>query len=338
MTSASPVERRFYRLGGVDLRVRADHPLVARGLDNVFSYFGLTAATTARGDRPVALDFLTSEPAFPIPSDASREARFGGVTVWEAGRELYLAAGASVARLDPRSGIGVAAIDPAPWVRPENLEDDPVTLVVLALTILLRHRDLYGLHAGALSWEGTGCLLIAEGSSGKSTTSLHLVRQGWDYVSDDFVFLRPSGDRVEVVALRRNLCMGREATRDFPDLLGRWKDRPFSGASKRWLEMRALYPRQVKDSCVPRVLLFPEIVAAPHSRIEPLSDKAEILGRLMQQSKLLVLEPEMSPRHLEALKVLLLQSSCYRLFAGRDLKEHPERAASLLSVCRHGAP
>ena len=332
MTSASAVHQRFYCIGGVDIRVRSDHPLVDRGLDNIFSYFGFTPSATAPGACPVALDFLTSEPAFSIPSAASQEARFGGVTAWESGRELYLGTGASIARLDPRSGTAEVAIESSSRVRSENLEDDPATLVGLTLTILLRHRELYGLHAGALAREGTGCLFIADGGCGKSTMSLNLVQQGWDYVSDDFIFLRPSGGRVEASGLRRNLCMDREATRDYPGLLGRWRDRPFSGAPKRWLEMNALYPRQVKESCVPRVLLFPEIVPEPRSRLRPMTNKAEILGRLMHQSPLLVLESRMSSRHLEVLKRLLLQSRCYRLLAGRDLKEPSTRIANLLST------
>ena len=338
MTSASAVHQRFYRLGGVSIRVRSDHPLVARGLDNIFSYLGFPASTTAPGDCPVALDFLASEPAVSLPPTAREEARFGGVTVWEAGREVYLGAGASIARLDPRSGTAVAAIDASPWVRPENLEVDPVTLVILALTILLRHHELYGLHAGALAREGTGCLFVADGRCGKSTMSLNLVEQDWDYVSDDFVLLRPSGGRVEAVPLRRNLCMGREAARDYPGLLGRWRDRPFAGASKRWLEMSALYPRQVKESCVPGVLLFPEIVPAPRSRLVPLTDKAEILGRLMHQSQLLIVESGMSARHLEVLKRLLLQSRCFQLLAGRDLKERPTEISNLLSPLLSARP
>ncbi len=341
MTDPSPTLDRLYSLHGELVRVRADHPLVGRRLDNIFAYLGFTPLAMASGVCSVALDFLASEPAFAIPPAASREARFGGVTVWETGRELYLGAGATVARLDPGSGTGVAAIEMAPWIRPERLEDDPVTLVILALTILLRHRGLYGLHAAALARDGAGYLLIADGRAGKSTLSLNLLEQGWDYVSDDYVFLRPSGDRVEAVALRRNLCLGRDAARGYPGLLGRWHDRPFSGSSKRWLEMRALYPRQVADSCVPAVLIFPEIVPAPRSRLRPFADKAEILGRLLNQSNLLVVESGQSARHLEVLKRLILQSTSCQLLAGRDLKEPSATISDLLRplapACHSGA-
>ena len=329
MTS-TPATDRLYEIDGAAVRVRADHPLVGRGLDNIFSYFGFTPSATASGSGLVALDFLTSEPAFGIPSAATEEARFGGVTVWDAGRELYLSAGASVARLDPGSATGVAAVELSPWVRPERLEDDPVSLVVLALTLLLRHRDLYGIHAAALAWQGAGCLFVADGRAGKSTMSLNLLQQGWEYVSDDFVFLRPSDGRVEAVALRRNLCIGRAAICDFPELRGHWRARPFAGSSKQWLQMSELYPRQVREACVPRVLIFPELVREPRSRLSPLTDKAEILGRLMHQSRLLVLEPRMSGRHLDILKRLILQSSCYRLRAGRDLKTPSHLISHLL--------
>ncbi len=305
--------------------------MVSRGIESIFSYFGLAGSQPCPEGRSVRLEFSTGVAASPPPGDAGWMASYSGVEVWLAGSQLYVTAGTSVARLDPSSGTGTVATQPAPWARPEALDDAHVVMVVLILVILLRYHDLFALHAAALTRAGVGCLLVGESGAGKSTMALNLVRRGWGYLSDDSILLRPGADRVEAFGFRRRVSMEPLAARGFPEVSDQWRGCPFASVSKRYLQMSELYPRQMEDSCVPGLLIFPRLTDAPHSRLEPLCDKAEILGRLMQQSRLLVLEPHVAPQHLEVLKRLLLQSTSYELLAGRDLVETPGRISDLLS-------
>ena len=48
-----------------------------------------------------------------------------------------------------------------------------------------RRSDLFFLHAAAIDWRGSACLLAAESGNGKSTTTWGLLHHGFDYLSDE---------------------------------------------------------------------------------------------------------------------------------------------------------
>jgi hypothetical protein len=82
-----------------------------------------------------------------------------------------------------------------PWsLRLDNHETSPITdsyellyCVEKAITIetQMHRRDLFFLHAAALSLDGFAFLLIARSGSGKSTTTWALANRGFGYLSDE---------------------------------------------------------------------------------------------------------------------------------------------------------
>lgn len=60
---------------------------------------------------------------------------------------------------------------------------------MLILLWLLHGHNLYGLHANGIVKNGAGILLVGDAGSGKTTISLSLIVQGWNYLSDDVVLL-----------------------------------------------------------------------------------------------------------------------------------------------------
>jgi len=105
---------------------------------------------------------------------------------------------------------------------------------------------------------------------------------------------------------------------------------PFGTRKKQLLDMERLYPKQVVSSCTPRVLIFPKIVVESTSRLIPLG-KAETLLRLIRHSALVLIEPHLTPRHIEVLKQLVNQTQSYELLAGQDLKREPLAISNYLS-------
>src|SRR5690606_18578920 len=55
-------------------------------------------------------------------------------------------------------------------------------------------RDLPAqlVHAGAMAKDGTGVLITGQSGSGKSTSCLNLLRAGYDYLGDDYVWIELS--------------------------------------------------------------------------------------------------------------------------------------------------
>ncbi len=77
----------------------------------------------------------------------------------------------------------------------------------------------------------------------------------------------------------------------------RWRPCPLSATPKLRLD---LGPQRHAPRCRPAVVLFPRIVPRADSELVAL-DPAEALLRLLRQSHLVTLEPELAARHLEGL-------------------------------------
>lgn len=296
------------------------------GIHALLEHVGFTAAKTADGAADVALYASAAPGGVRIPAGARTLVEQGPIRVQSSGGALYVSCDGHVSRVDLASGAAEVGVP-----QPPTLPRKDVLLLVVFL--LLRRRGLYGLHASGVVRGGTGCLFVAPSGSGKSTQTYSLVRQGWEYLGDDSLLLRDGGDHVQALALRRHLCLDPALARPFPETARHGKASQFARRGKHELSMRALYPRQIVDGCVPRMLIFPEIVAAPVSRLVPM-EAADALLRLMNESLAMALDPEARPIHLRLLGRLVHQARSWRLLAGRDLHARPEGVARLLEpVC-----
>ena len=78
-----------------------------------------------------------------------------------------------------------------------DLEENPrqlLNLVSSALSYQLRADGYIAIHAAGISRAGRGVAIAGNSGSGKSTAALRLVDQGFDFVSNDRVFLTRSGE------------------------------------------------------------------------------------------------------------------------------------------------
>jgi hypothetical protein len=316
-----------YTLHGVCIRVCWDDAMVAQHLQTLCMYFGLRVAPTVRAEQPVTFTLLTAAGCLAIPPGALPVAEHAGVRAWRAAHLLYLSDGAVVMQLDPAAGTAMGTLRPGAENASKRVRKD---LVLYSLLCLLRYRGLYALHAAGVAKDNVGVLLVADSDSGKSTLACSLVRQGWGYLSDDALLVRPCGDRLEALPLRREICLDLEAARYFPDIVAHWYPCPLAQERKQRLNVEALWPEQVLTVCQPQYLIFPRIVAAPVSQLRPVG-RAEALLHLIRQSAVLGLEPHLVSSHLDILKHLVYQTSRYQLFAGQDLGRDPMRIAILLA-------
>lgn len=324
----------YYNLHGTWLAVGWDAAAVGEQLQVLSAYFGLEACPEVPPECHVRLTFLTDTPPLSIPTHASCVAQQHGLQVWQADSQLYVRDGVCVVHLDPASRTGLGTLPPTDEQASPTLSMD---LLLYSLLLLLRYQGFYPEHAACVAQNGVGCLLVGDSGSGKSTLTLSLVQQGWQYLADDAILLRSCRDGIEAMPLRRELCLAPEATRAFPDTLAHWQPGPWTGDLKKRLDVQALYPAQVCETCLPDLLLFPTIIDAPQSQLNPIG-KAEALFRLIQQSALVMVEPQMAPGHLDVLARMVRQTRHYQLLAGQDLARDPRRIASLLEGVQQPAP
>lgn len=310
-----------YALHGVGLRLEGDDPSLLLRVRAILEHFGLGTAVPNPDPVPLRL-VVSARRAPPLPDDAREIARQDGIRALGSDTGLWLDSGAHHFRLDLRGGVAQG------WL-PGATDPPRKDLVVYALLLLVRRRGLFALHASAVVYRGAGYLFVAGSGSGKSTITYTLVRGGWDYLADDALLLRPLGEGVEGLALRRDLCLDPVLATRFPEVAVHGAPGPFAGRGKHRLDMRTLFPHRLVACCRPQVLLFPEIAPLAKSRLVPLAP-AEMLPRLIAQSAVLALDPETLPCHLAVLGRLAAQARGYRLLAGRDVEDAPERVVELL--------
>ena len=324
-----------YRLAERAVEVRCEGADVRRAVTAVLEYFGLRRRPPTDVRPAARLTFSAHAPPPEPSTDVRLVTRHNGVDVRRGADGWLLQERENVVRLDPGAGTATGALHSPPWATRSTLHLPFVNLVIHSLLLLLRPKGYWPLHAAALAKEGAGLLIVGASDSGKSTQALGLVRAGWHYLSDDSVLLRKAGEEIEAVPLRRDFGLDDAAEGTFPEIAPH--ARPFlTDERKRRVDMAALHPGQAADRCTPRLLLFPSIADRPQSELVPIGQK-DALFRLMRQSVLLALGPDIAAPHLEALGRLSGQAEGYRLLAGHDLRDRPERLADFLAPLLPGA-
>jgi hypothetical protein len=200
-------------------------------------------------------------------------------------------------------------------------------VATVALMELMERLGRFSLHAACLSdTDGNGLLLCGPSGAGKSTLTLALVQAGLEFLGDDVVFLqrqeRP-GAGVRALGFADALGIGPFAATRFAELSAAISDEPNPGFPKRLGRFEELFGRVCASTCVPRVIVFPEVAPERPSAVAPL-DRGEALVRLVPD--VLITNPDASREHVAAIGELLNQVRCYALRSGHDL----ERAADLV--------
>ena len=321
---------RDYAVYGLRLRVQCSDPAVDEVVSAMLVHLRLAPVKAASPDRDLLLTVRVEAHPSSVPPDAVFVIEADrGIGVWKAGGLLYLHSETTTAQLDPASGTGTVSLHAgtdADLTRRRAALFDALTL---SLLILLRHRDRYMVHAAALVRGEAGYLLVGKSHSGKSTLAFSLVRQGWGYLSDDMVLLCLEEGRIEAMPLGRDFRLTPESVRLFPELDVSQTTGP--GGDGKWhIDVEALYPSQFAACCIPRVLLFPEIMRRDESELLPLG-RTEALLHLISQTTFVSPASHLAARQLDVLKRLVNQAHAYRLLAGQDLRSDPTLFAKLLA-------
>lgn len=260
-----------------------------------------------------------------VPDDAEWFLHYYGLAGLTHDRRFYFRALDSVFRFDPSSGIVEGSITGKLLAQRRYLTHVFFTVVLFET---LRYHGLYYIHgAGLVGPDGKGILIPANASCGKSTLSVALLHHGYNYVSDDALFARYNGEKVELAPFVREFHVSPHLADIFSELEF-LKDEPeyFPGNDKRAFRAEEVYPgRFVKVMGAPDVVLFPHIVEDESSSVERLSSQ-QALTMMIPNSALIMFSLPAAKRHLEALKTIASSARCFRLRSGRDVYEDPVNA------------
>jgi len=255
------------------------------------------------------------------------------IDVYRSGDRLIVRTDGAQAEVNVANGRGRLGLTPACAVEEARGPTQTFThLVGIVLVGLMQAAGWVSLHAAVLVRNGRGVMLLAESDAGKSTTAFQLVRQGWQFVSDDSVLLRETDRGVEALSMRPHFCLDAESERHFPELSGRDWPEMVRDEVKWRVDAEVLYPERFVSSCRPSAIVLPSMTGAAHSTLAPMSPRSVVPALLQQSGFRLAIGSERAERHFRLIGQILQQCATYRFGAGRDVLEDGPRVARLFAT------
>lgn len=267
----------------------------------------------------------------PIPTHSRLVLRYFAVKIFYLRGTMYFTDFRSYLTLYPdgKKAIG--------FISPETLEESGThffthTFFTFALFEILRHHGVYFIHsAGLISPEGTCYLFPAEGGQGKSTLSLYLIRQGYQYLSDDVIFLEGDSKDLRVLGFRKLSHLSEELLPRFAELKALRNARNLDGKGKKIVDLDLVYPgKRVEQMSGKFIIIFPKRVSESASRLKALS-ALEGFHLLVSQSPFAFINPCLAHRHFQIIRDLLSRSRVWSMESSSDWIERPELLNELLS-------
>lgn len=251
--------------------------------------------------------------------DGPRRIRFGTIDCIQDGTEyVFLARDGSWVKADVRDGHASGEVSrELLTTRPYTAEN----LVLAPVMEMLKVRGLYGLHASAVSRDGTDVLFTGYSEAGKTTAALAMMQLGFLAAADDKVLLGEKASGVQAYSFTRMFNIDPDLARYYPELQVLEKVEPYPGSHKRLIDLGAAYPGRFLGEIRPTIVVHLESIPAAETSIRHLSPK-ESFFRLTQQS-ILSLYKDAATKQLRVLARLAEQSDAYLLRRGTNSGSGP---------------
>lgn len=288
-------------------------------------FFYMKSELPAPGPPHMTVMFENNYSSFNVPESAMEFVSSSSLDILKDGDVYYLLREDAVSQLDLSNSTGIVRTGASFWKKTAKSQQE---FLMLSLIWLLHRHGLYALHANGLVKDNFGILLTGNSGSGKSTTSLSLIRQGWSYQSDDAILLKARAGGIESIAFQKGISFDPNLADHYPELNGYGK--PSLNGQKRFLDITSIYPHGFIYSSFPKILIFPEVTNYKKSGLVPIWG-AEVLIMLIKNSGGIMVDKNITGRQLEMLQKLISQTRSYRLLLGHDLHEGPEKISEILS-------
>jgi len=142
-------------------------------------------------------------------------------------------------------------------------DDKPVlatTLIRETIRSLIdRNADGMALHAGALSKNGRGILIPGRSGSGKTSLSTWLAARGFNYLTDEYVFIRHNTSTMQAFARPPNVKVrGIEAALEHFFDMEKHEDQTMQSKHVAMIPPRLLNPDNTQENPTVDLILFPK--------------------------------------------------------------------------------
>ncbi len=317
----------FYSLFGINCKILWKKEWVENEIKLLFSPHPYTKSFSINKSLHFELQFIASETPANIPYTAQKLLIYHGVSIYKDDQNIYLTDGFSLFQVQPQAEIGFFTLH---YSFREKSSFSKNNFFLAGIIYILSSQGIFDLHAAGLVRNRTGFLLLGSSGSGKTSITLSLVRQGWQYVSDDALLLKSSKSGIEALTFRKNFLLDTTLAAHFPEISPYLYKTSNGDINKRFLDVDLVYPDLYCPNTLPKVLIFTHIAPLPVSKLTRVG-KIPALIELTKQSASIFLNRQNAQTQFDILKQLVFQTVNYQLFAGRDLHEAPEKISEVLS-------
>jgi hypothetical protein len=202
-------------------------------------------------------------------------------------------------------------------VSPKMIEED--LLFDLAffqpLRKILNSRNMYILHASAVSKNNKCVIFPGETGAGKSTIALALFNSGFNYLGEDDVILKPVSRKIECFAFPTKIRIKEPLLKYFPRLKSKLEN-SCDGKGKYKLDPRKINPHRIANQCIPFMLVFPRYKKGARISIKRISKTAALSDLMLQDYSLgnKAQHVAVSKRNMKLLSDLVKQCGVFELF------------------------
>ena len=273
-----------------------------------------------------SLNLFDGEPDRSMPSGSKALIQFVNVSCIQNGPLLsFHTKDGSYLKADVDAGRAWGRISKELLGAPRYIFTD---LLMAPFMEMLKHRGFYGLHASALTKDGTGYLFPGGAGSGKTTVALNLVKKGFQYLADDKVLLRNEDYGIAALAFTRRFNIDPDIGDVYSELSFLEDLKSLPGTTKRPFDISRVYPNTFVSCFRPNILVHLQRTAESRSQIIRLPS-TESFTRLVHQT-VPSLQKDIAGKQLQLFADLARHTESYMLYAGKDLYGSPERLLELL--------
>jgi hypothetical protein len=226
---------------------------------------------------------------------------------------------------DTTNGVGIY------WIADSSLHPQFEKSSPLRVQLFwwLRQYGRHLIHGGAVSRSTGGLILVGRGGSGKSTSALACLNQGWNYIGDDYILfgLEPEptaynlyqSAKLSVAHFAKHFSHLNHIIADYTS-----PDRQ----DKAILMLQDRFPDLLMEQCPVRAIILPRVVAANTPRLTPISPQTSLAALLPSTLHQL---PPVPPEDVRQMMQLVQLVPNYMLEIGGNPHEIPDMLATLVS-------
>lgn len=191
----------------------------------------------------------------------------------------------------------------------------------------MRQHNRFLVHAAAVGMRQKGVLIVGRGGSGKSTTALTCLTNGWDYASDDYCLVSAT-ETPRAESLYNTAKLDADHLRNLPQLLPAISNREELGNEKALLYLHQYKPNSLSAGFDLKAVLLPRVTGKPDTALQPATPAAGL--RDLAPSSLFQL-PSTGQEEFFALSRLVRTVPCYQLDLGTRLEQIPRVIQEVLN-------